>query len=55
MILPRESSVIVPSVLFKPVWVTAKTMKSTVIADEYVTVAQSSAGPYSAACIRCRD
>ena len=39
-----------PSVLFKPVWVTTKNMKSTVIADKYVTVAQLCAAPYAAAC-----
>ena len=40
----------VPSVLFKPVWVTAKNLKSTVIADKYVTVAQLCAKPYARAC-----
>jgi D-xylose transport system substrate-binding protein len=45
-----QSKASVPSVLFKPVWVTTKNMKSTVIADKYVTVAQLCAAPYAAAC-----
>jgi D-xylose transport system substrate-binding protein len=40
----------VPSVLFKPVWVTTKNMKSTVIADNYVPVSQLCAGRYAKAC-----
>ena len=46
---PR-SKASVPSVLFKPVWVTAKNMKSTVIADKFVTVAQLCAKPDGPAC-----
>jgi D-xylose transport system substrate-binding protein len=45
-----QSNASVPSVLFKPVWVTTKNMKSTVIADKYVTVAQLCAAPDAAAC-----
>jgi D-xylose transport system substrate-binding protein len=45
-----QSKASVPSVLFRPVWVTTKNMKSTVIADKYVTVAQLCAAPYAAAC-----
>jgi D-xylose transport system substrate-binding protein len=45
-----QSKASVPSVLFNPVWVTTKNMKSTVIADKYVTVAQLCAAPYAAAC-----
>jgi D-xylose transport system substrate-binding protein len=40
----------VPSVLFNPEWVTTKNMKSTVIADNYVPVAQLCAGAYAKAC-----
>jgi D-xylose transport system substrate-binding protein len=50
----EQSKVSVPSMLFKPVWVTTKNMKSTVIADKYVTVAQLCAGPYAAACKAAR-
>jgi D-xylose transport system substrate-binding protein len=45
-----QSKANVPSALFNPVWVTTKNMKSTVIADKYVTVAQLCAAPYAAAC-----
>jgi ABC-type xylose transport system substrate-binding protein len=45
-----QSKASVPSVLFKPVWVTTKNMKSTVIADKYVTVAQLCAKPDAQAC-----
>jgi D-xylose transport system substrate-binding protein len=45
-----QSNASVPSVLFKPVWVTTKNMKSTVIADKYVTVAQLCAKPDAQAC-----
>jgi D-xylose transport system substrate-binding protein len=45
-----QSKASVPSVLFKPVWVTTRNMKSTVIADKYVTVAQLCAAPNGPAC-----
>jgi len=45
-----RSKVNVPSVLFNPVWVTTKNLKSTVIADQYVTVAQLCAAPNATAC-----
>lgn len=45
-----QAKVSVPSVLFNPVWVTTKNMKSTIIADKYVSVAQLCAGSYAAAC-----
>jgi D-xylose transport system substrate-binding protein len=41
----------VPSVLFKPTWVVTRNMKSTVIADQHVSVRQLCAGAsYAAAC-----
>ena len=46
----HQSKSSVPSVLFKPDWVTTKNMKSTVIADKFVTVAQLCAKPDAAAC-----
>jgi D-xylose transport system substrate-binding protein len=45
-----QSKASVPSVLFKPVWVTTKNIKATVIADKYVTVAQLCAAPNGPAC-----
>ncbi len=40
----------VPSVLLQPEWVTPKTLKSTVIADNFVPAKQLCAGAYAAAC-----
>jgi D-xylose transport system substrate-binding protein len=40
----------VPSVLLTPVWVTAKNMASTVIADKFVDKAQLCTGTFAAAC-----
>ena len=40
----------VPSVLLTPVWVTAKNMASTVIADKFVDKAQLCAGAFAASC-----
>ncbi len=40
----------VPSVLLNPVAVTKDNVKSTVIADEFVTAAELCTGPYAAAC-----
>jgi len=45
-----RANVSVPSVLFKPTRVTTKNMKSTVIADKYVSVKQLCAGAYAKAC-----
>jgi D-xylose transport system substrate-binding protein len=42
----------VPSVLLSPEWVTAKNMKSTVIADGFVKASQLCAGSYKADCKR---
>jgi D-xylose transport system substrate-binding protein len=42
----------VPSVLLAPEWVTAKNMKSTVIADGFVPASQICAGSYKADCAR---
>jgi D-xylose transport system substrate-binding protein len=44
----------VPSVLLRPVWVTAASMAATVIRDRFVTAAQLCAGPLRAACRRAR-
>jgi D-xylose transport system substrate-binding protein len=46
----KDGKASVPSVLFNPTWVTTKNMKSTVIADKYVSVSQLCAGRYAAAC-----
>jgi D-xylose transport system substrate-binding protein len=46
----RDGKASVPSVLFKPTWVTTKNMKSTVIADKYVSVSRLCAGRFAAAC-----
>jgi D-xylose transport system substrate-binding protein len=42
----------VPSVLLRPVWVTAASMAATVIRDRFVTAAQLCAGPLRTACRR---
>jgi D-xylose transport system substrate-binding protein len=44
------ANVDVPSVLLTPVWVTAKNMASTVIADKFVDKAQLCAGAFAASC-----
>lgn len=46
---PGAKKVRVPSLLFNPVWVTVKNLKSTVVGDKYVSVSQLCAG-YAAAC-----
>ncbi len=46
------SRVRVPSVLLRPVWVTAASMAATVIRDRFVTAAQLCAGSLRAACRR---
>jgi D-xylose transport system substrate-binding protein len=45
-----KASVAVPSVLLTPEWVTTANMKSTVIADNFVKVAQLCVGQYVALC-----
>jgi D-xylose transport system substrate-binding protein len=42
----------VPSVLLTPVWVTAKNMKSTILADKFVPKSQLCAGSYKADCTK---
>jgi D-xylose transport system substrate-binding protein len=44
----------VPSVLLRPVWVTAASMAATVIRDQFVTATQLCAGSLRAACRRAR-
>jgi D-xylose transport system substrate-binding protein len=46
----KDAKASVPSMLFKPVWVTTKNMKSTIIADKYVSVSKLCTKPYAAAC-----
>jgi D-xylose transport system substrate-binding protein len=46
------SRVRVPSVLLRPVWVTAASMAATVIRDRFVTAAQLCTGPLRTACRR---
>ena len=48
------SQVRVPSVLLRPVWVTAASMAATVIRDRFVTAAQLCTGPLRPACRRAR-
>ncbi|MGH7611119.1 MAG: sugar ABC transporter substrate-binding protein [Candidatus Dormibacteria bacterium] len=45
-----QANVAVPSVLLTPEWVTAKNMKSTVIADDFVPAFQLCAGSFTSAC-----
>jgi D-xylose transport system substrate-binding protein len=45
-----QANVAVPSVLLQPEWVTAKNMKSTVIADDFVPAFQLCAGSFTSAC-----
>jgi D-xylose transport system substrate-binding protein len=45
-----QANVAVPSVLLAPEWVTAKNMKSTVIADDFVPAFQLCAGSFTKAC-----
>ena len=45
-----KTSTAVPSVLLTPKWVTTSNMNSTVIADQFVKVAQLCVGAYAAAC-----
>lgn len=49
-IMDPKTKVRVPSVLFSPEWVTTKNLKSTVIADNFVPVAQLCAGIFAKAC-----
>ncbi len=44
------SNVAVPSVLLQPEWVTAKNMKSTVIADDFVPAFELCAGTFASVC-----
>ncbi|HEY5393798.1 MAG TPA: substrate-binding domain-containing protein [Trebonia sp.] len=46
---PSGKKASVPSMLFGPVWVTTKNLKSTVVADKYVSVSQLCKG-YATAC-----
>ena len=45
-----KANIAVPSVLLTPKWVTTTNMASTVIADQFVKVAQLCVGAYAAAC-----
>jgi D-xylose transport system substrate-binding protein len=45
-----QANVAVPSVLLAPEWVTAKNMKSTVVADDFVPAFQLCAGSFTKAC-----
>ena len=45
-----KANAAVPSVLLTPKWVTTTNMASTVIADQFVKVAQLCVGTYAAAC-----
>ncbi len=45
-----QTNASVASVLLTPEWVTAKTINSTVIADNFVTAATLCAGKYASAC-----
>jgi D-xylose transport system substrate-binding protein len=47
-----QDHVEVPSVLLKPIWVTARNMAATVVRDGFVQVSQLCAGTLRAACRR---